>query len=422
MRQEKQGEAEARDVEVREALHAVVSSDVFFRSLRLQEFLCYVVEEKLAGRQNSIKGKTIAADVYGRKIDGAQEIDKVVRVDASRLRRRLDQYYAGPGGQDTIRIEIPPGTYAPRFIAQAGFTNDTTVPKPIAGSQSSIASRSGAVVESSDKIEMQRRAMFDKSPASFQAFKLAQQARDLVWPPSDPVRLNGALELFERAIQLDAKYYGGYAGASNIFAFLSLLSGSDEADQLLAKAREMDSIAQELNPTNAWVQSALAWTSFVANDLDHARELSDRAVILDPTDLYVLDFHGAMLVLNGDFEEAIQAVQPFISAPNISSLFAHQNVYIVANFYLGRYRDTIKYIIDLSALGGDISPLLVVYYAAAYQAIGEEKKAQELVLRLKTSWPTFQPDKLLYRIFRHPKHPEVALRLLHAAGWQPTKY
>lgn len=398
------------------ALQRVLASDAFAGAQRLQSFLAYVVEEALAGRGKAILGKTIAEDVYGRVATGDGDNENVVRVDAGRLRRRLSDYYAGAGRQDRIRIAIPSGTYVPQFIAQAGSINDTTNPKSVVRKQSSEASVPTAVVQPSHKIEMQRRAMFDKSPASLQAFNFAHQARNLIWPPSDPIRLKGALELFERAIRLDPKYFGGYAGASNVCAFLAFLPGSDDADQMLAKAREMASIAQELNPTNGWVQSALAWISFVANDFDRAKELSERAIILDRKDLYLLDFHVAMLVLNGDFEDAIQVVRPFISMANLSPLFAHKNAFIVASFYLGRYRDAIKNFIELSKLGGDMSPLLLSYFAASYQAIGEHKKAQNLVEQIKISWPSYQPDKLLYRIFRYPKHAQAAIELLRAAA------
>ena len=77
--------------QVRAALQSASNSDAFSGALRLQEFLTYVVEEKLSGRQDGIQGKTIAVDVYNRKIEGLGDGDKVVRVDASRLRRRLDQ-------------------------------------------------------------------------------------------------------------------------------------------------------------------------------------------------------------------------------------------------------------------------------------------------------------------------------------------
>ena len=63
---------------MRAALSTVVNSEAFAGASRLQEFLSYVVEETLAGRHSGIRGKTIAADVYSRKIDGMPEGDKGV--------------------------------------------------------------------------------------------------------------------------------------------------------------------------------------------------------------------------------------------------------------------------------------------------------------------------------------------------------
>jgi hypothetical protein len=40
-------------------------------------------------------------------------IDAVVRVDATRLRAKLNDYYATEGSADSLRISIPKGTYMP---------------------------------------------------------------------------------------------------------------------------------------------------------------------------------------------------------------------------------------------------------------------------------------------------------------------
>ncbi|MGA9572937.1 MAG: hypothetical protein WBS20_03205, partial [Lysobacterales bacterium] len=78
-------------------------------------FLRYIVEETLAGRARGIKGYTVAIAVYGRDETFDAQSDPVVRLEARRLRRDLDTYYAGPGRHDYIRISIPKGGYVPRF-------------------------------------------------------------------------------------------------------------------------------------------------------------------------------------------------------------------------------------------------------------------------------------------------------------------
>ncbi|MES0882110.1 hypothetical protein [Roseibium sp. SCP14] len=53
--------------------------------------------------------------VFGRDDTFDQQTDPIVRLEARRLRRDIDSYYAGPGRDEPIRISIPKGTYVPRF-------------------------------------------------------------------------------------------------------------------------------------------------------------------------------------------------------------------------------------------------------------------------------------------------------------------
>ena len=43
-------------------------------------------------------------------------LDPIVRVEARRLRSKLDQYYAGEGAADPVIISFQRGDYTPRFI------------------------------------------------------------------------------------------------------------------------------------------------------------------------------------------------------------------------------------------------------------------------------------------------------------------
>lgn len=65
--------------------------------------------EKLSGRGEKIMGKSIAQDVYGRRAEKDIATANVVRVDAGRLRRRLELYYAEEGRGDPVRISIAKG-------------------------------------------------------------------------------------------------------------------------------------------------------------------------------------------------------------------------------------------------------------------------------------------------------------------------
>lgn len=104
------------DKEIRHALEQALASSAFARVSRLSKFLQYVVTEALAGRADHVKETAIAIDVYGRDAEFDPRTNPLVRVDASRLRRRLREYYAEEGRSAVLRIELPKGTYVPRFI------------------------------------------------------------------------------------------------------------------------------------------------------------------------------------------------------------------------------------------------------------------------------------------------------------------
>jgi adenylate cyclase len=99
---------------IRGQLATVLASPEFAGRPVLRNFLSFVVENVLAGRGHEIKGYTVAIEVFGRKesFDGLK--DSIVRIQAGRLRRALERYYAN-GGNDSVRIEIPKGTYVPTF-------------------------------------------------------------------------------------------------------------------------------------------------------------------------------------------------------------------------------------------------------------------------------------------------------------------
>ncbi|HXT80990.1 MAG TPA: hypothetical protein VN702_15600 [Acetobacteraceae bacterium] len=111
--------------QIREELERILTSDDFDASERNHAFLRYVVEETLAGRAHLIKGYSIAQSVFKRSPDFDPQLDPVVRIEASRLRRSLERYYLKVGRDDPVRIDLPKGGYVPTFELA-----DSTVPGP----------------------------------------------------------------------------------------------------------------------------------------------------------------------------------------------------------------------------------------------------------------------------------------------------
>lgn len=111
---------EARD-SVRAQLERILRSGAFQQSKRRQRFLEFIVNEALAGRGERLKGYTIAIEVFERPTTFDAAADPVVRIEAGRLRDKLREYYEGEGHDDSVRIELPKGSYNPdiQFVRSA---------------------------------------------------------------------------------------------------------------------------------------------------------------------------------------------------------------------------------------------------------------------------------------------------------------
>src|SRR5947209_7582794 len=100
---------------VRLQLDRILSSREFSNAERMRRFLQLVVCEALGGRAGDLKEYPIGVAVFDRPASFDPSIDPIVRVEARRLRAKLDNYYQGEGRGDSILIELPKGRYTPRF-------------------------------------------------------------------------------------------------------------------------------------------------------------------------------------------------------------------------------------------------------------------------------------------------------------------
>src|SRR5690349_24625839 len=81
--------------EERAEMEGVLASEVIARSPNLGLALRYICEKYFSGDAKSIKEYTIAVEALGRPIEFDSRRDSIVRVEISRLRKRLDQLYEG---------------------------------------------------------------------------------------------------------------------------------------------------------------------------------------------------------------------------------------------------------------------------------------------------------------------------------------
>jgi TolB-like protein/Tfp pilus assembly protein PilF len=100
---------------VRKELARILASPQFATSEQRKRLLSLVVERTLAGGTDELKEYTLGVEALGRDPSFDQRLDSIVRVQATHVRRKLREYYHGPGKDDTVLIGLPPGTYVPSF-------------------------------------------------------------------------------------------------------------------------------------------------------------------------------------------------------------------------------------------------------------------------------------------------------------------
>src|SRR5450759_4578374 len=100
----------------RAELEAVLSSEAFARSPIVAQMLKYICERHFSGQAHEIKEYNIAVEAFGRPPNFDQTRDSIVRVEAHRLRKRLQEYYQQHGAGHRLQIVLPPGKYVPQFI------------------------------------------------------------------------------------------------------------------------------------------------------------------------------------------------------------------------------------------------------------------------------------------------------------------
>lgn len=103
------------EVEIREALERVIRSQALSGSAQLQRLLRTVVDRTIGNQANLLKEYNLGLEVFQRPPDYDPKVDPIVRVQARRLRAKLDEYYAGEGAADPVRIQMPRGAYIPVF-------------------------------------------------------------------------------------------------------------------------------------------------------------------------------------------------------------------------------------------------------------------------------------------------------------------
>jgi len=104
-----------RPESIQRHLENLVLSAQMRHSRKLCQFLRYTVEEVLKGHGSELKEYAIGVGAFRRTREFDPGADPIVRVQARRLRSKLELYYQTEGRDEAVRIEYPKGSYSPIF-------------------------------------------------------------------------------------------------------------------------------------------------------------------------------------------------------------------------------------------------------------------------------------------------------------------
>lgn len=452
MDQSDTGGPAASPAEVRQSLDLVLSSPDFAGADRLKEFLRYVVEADLAGRAKQLRAKLIAVDVYQRR-SGDADAEALVRVDAGRLRRRLELYYAGAGAQDPWRIHVDRGGYAPRYAAQdaaKGSAPSQPDPSPAApaprdhskaiimglsaacialallsvglwlrGAPRAPVSTPQAALVWDQEALVTRKVLFDENPARLQALNLVEQGQSLLLPAPDRYRIESALGLFAQAIRLDPDYAGGYAGTGLAKAIMGALMPPGPAKtEMLEQSWQAAMEATRRAPADPMSLTAQAMSAFARGEDAIALDRSAKAASLAPDDVHVRDYQALIALFLGAFDVTLEATDPSHHVGQPYQRLAWRNARATAYYLTGDAEKAVALLTEAAALGDPVSVINHAVLAASYHAVGQSDQARITINRFERAWPENNIDLMLKGLFRDPAHAAQIIDALRAAGWR----
>ncbi len=265
----------------------ITASRSFKASRRHQQLLRHLVQQALAGNTGALKEHVLAIEVFDRRHDTFDSTrDTIVRVEARRLRQRLERYYEVEGRDGAFEIRLPVGSY----------------------------------------VAVLRRRDAQEDTAAARARELVERGDYFLRQPLSKVSLEAALARFDAALRESPDHVPALVGTGR--AWLNLATGwhhdprpaADHAGEALQRALDLD-------PSNA---TAHALRGAVLHQFEYdwpaARAHFERAIALAPERAFVHSAYGYHLVARAELE---QAESELLLARRLDPLYLNTRMHMV---------------------------------------------------------------------------------------------
>jgi hypothetical protein len=95
----------------REQVDRILASDTLRGSEVLRRLFRFLADKTFSGQGDQLKEYSVGLDALGKTPTYDPRQDAAVRLQASRLRQKLEEYYRGEGANDSLTIELPRGKF-----------------------------------------------------------------------------------------------------------------------------------------------------------------------------------------------------------------------------------------------------------------------------------------------------------------------
>ncbi len=213
------------------------------------------------------------------------------------------------------------------------------------------------------KLSISEKVVLTKRPTlNAEAFDLYLRGKDYLYKFTK-ANIEFAIQVFEKAIQLDPRYAPAYAACAEAYGQLSLLYGRKE--DLYEKSLELSLKALMYDSSLPEAYAALALAYFCKKSYDDALSSSQKAIELDPDNFLAYWILGRIHYSSGRGEEAVALFEKVL--------------HLKPDFY---------------TVLGDLK--------MAFESLGKSAEAQKLVERMIDFFPKYlwdHPDDARARVF-----------------------
>jgi len=253
--------------------------------------------------------------------------------------------------------------------------------------------------------------LFRRHTENLEAYETFLYARRIITATEEATL--EAKKLFERVIELDPGFAGGYAGLSWVYSRLARHGFSTSPEEDMERAFKLAQQAVATDPTFGFSYLALGSAYLNKGEHDKAIAAMEEGIRVQPGTADAYRYMGFFLHWAGRGDEAIDFVKKSIRLDPVYE----KHILSMSYFTAGRYGDAIETINQNYAEIARKGHLILCFLAASYAAIGQDEKAREVMQVFLAKRPKFTLSNYPHvRIYKRKEDRDRYADLLRRSG------